>query len=242
MQRHLNRSHNEIRETSIVRGFTRNAAGSTLIRAGNTHVLCTASIDNRVPFHLRGKNQGWVTGEYSLLPGSTKIRSAREASRGRQGGRTMEIQRLLGRSLRACIDLSKLGERTIIVDCDVLQADGGTRCASITGGYVALVDAVNHLLADNAIKENPMTSQAAAISAGIVDGQILLDLDYSEDSSAQTDMNFVMNSEGRIIEAQGTAEREAFTLEQMVEMAALGKAGIEKLIEIQRHSLAQDLT
>ncbi len=241
MKRHDGRNLNQLRETTITRGFTRNAAGSVLIKVGNTHVLCTASIDDRVPFHLRGKHQGWITGEYSMLPGSTKVRSSREAARGRQGGRTLEIQRLIGRSLRSCADLSKLGERTIVVDCDVLQADGGTRCASITGGFVALVDAVGHLLKSGAIASNPILDNVAAVSAGIVDETVILDLDFPEDSTAQTDMNFVMNSTGEFIEVQGTAEQQAFSLDQLNEMASLAADGTAELIEIQEHALALDL-
>lgn len=235
------REHDELRATSIERGYTGNPAGSVLIRTGNTHVLCTASIDDRVPYHLRGKKQGWITGEYSLLPGSTVARSPREAARGRQGGRTLEIQRLLGRSLRAAADLEMIGERTIIVDCDVLQADGGTRCASITGGYVALVDAVNHLLESEQIKENPIHAYVAAVSVGIIEGEARLDLDYSEDHRAQTDMNFVMNENGDFIEVQGTAEQQPYSQAQLMEMAELARKGTMELVALQKDALSRSL-
>ena len=237
--RHDNRQADELRSLKIIRNFTNNAAGSALIQAGNTHVLCTASIDERVPFHLRGKHQGWITGEYSMLPGSTKIRSPREAARGRQGGRTQEIQRLIGRSLRACVDMTKLGERTIVVDCDVLQADGGTRCASITGGFVALADAIRTLVSTRKVRENPLLCHIASVSVGIVNEHVMLDLDYSEDSGAQTDMNFVMNEFGKFIEVQGTAENGDFTKSQLLQMATTAEAGIQNLIEIQKQVLAE---
>ena len=237
-----NRDTGEMREIAIERGFTRNAAGSVLFKAGNTHVLCTASIDDRVPYHLRGTNQGWVTGEYSLLPGSTIRRSPREAARGRQGGRTMEIQRLIGRSLRSCIDLTKLGERTIVIDCDTLQADGGTRCASITGGYVALCDAVHHLVDSDKIDANPIHRFVAAVSVGIVNGEVLLDLDYAEDSAAETDMNFVMNEYGEFVEIQGTAEHQTFSMDQLQKMAQFANSGVEQLINAQKQALKEPMS
>ena len=209
------------------------------METGETRVLCTASIEDRVPFYLRGKSKGWVTGEYSLLPGSTIERSTREASRGRQGGRTQEIQRLIGRSLRSCINLNKLGERMIVVDCDVLQADGGTRCASITGGFVALVDAVRVLLNRREIVENPINNYVAAVSVGLIDDEVCLDLNYEEDSTAQTDMNFVMNDSGRFIEIQGTAEKDDFSLDQLIGMSELAGAATAKLIEAQKEALEQ---
>ena len=239
MSRANKRKYNQLRRIKITRGFTQNAMGSALIENGNTVVLCTASCDERVPFHLRGKHQGWVTGEYSMLPGSTKVRSPREAARGRQGGRTMEIQRLIGRSLRSSVDMEALGERTIVVDCDVLQADGGTRCASITGGYVALVDAINKLKANKKITAEPVLRQVAAVSVGIVNDEIYLDIDYSEDQFAQTDMNFVMTETGRIIEVQGTAEAKDFSLDQLIEMTKLAQAGIAELTELQTQALSQ---
>ena len=232
------RSNQQLRPHKITRSFTKNPAGSVLIQAGETYVLCTASVESRVPFYKRGTNQGWVTAEYSMLPGSTKVRSSREAARGRQGGRTMEIQRLIGRSLRACIDLEKLGERTIVIDCDVLQADAGTRCASITGGYVALVDAVASLLESGAIEDNPIYSRIAAVSVGIVNGSVMLDLDYSEDSIAETDMNVVMNEFGNMIEIQGTAEERSFSVDQLIEMTAAAQTGIAELIELQDSALS----
>ena len=239
MKRPDNRLKNQLRPVRITRGFTTNAAGSVLMETGDTRVLCTASIEDRVPFYLRGKSKGWVTGEYSLLPGSTIERSPREASRGRQGGRTQEIQRLIGRSLRSCIDLNKLGERMIVVDCDVLQADGGTRCASITGGFVALADAVKVLLDRNEILENPINTYVAAISVGVINDEVCLDLNYEEDSAAQTDMNFVMNGDGKFIEIQGTAEKDDFSLDQLIGMSELAGAATAKLIEAQKEALEQ---
>ncbi len=239
MHRHNQRQKNELRPVRITRSFTKNAAGSVLMEAGGTSVLCTASIDERVPFHLRGKNRGWVTGEYSLLPGSTFTRSPREAARGRQGGRTLEIQRLIGRSLRSCINLEQLGEISIIIDCDVLQADGGTRCASITGGYLALVDAVNKLIEAKTISANPIHSQIASVSVGIIDGEICLDIDYSEDVRAETDMNFVMTGNGEIVEVQGTAEKRFFSANELTEMTRLASDGVRQLADLQRQALEQ---
>ena len=239
MERLNGRERDALRPVRITRNFTKNALGSVLMEMGNTIVLCTVSSDNRVPFHLRGKHQGWVTGEYSMLPGSTLTRSPREAARGRQGGRTLEIQRLIGRSLRACVALDQLGERSLNVDCDVLQADGGTRCASITGGYIALADAINRLMEQGSLKQNPILNQVAAVSVGMVNDEICLDIDYSEDQFAQTDMNFVMNDEGNVVEVQGTAEAKVFTLDQLSEMATIAQAGILELIELQKQALAQ---
>ena len=239
MHRHNQRQKNELRPVRITRNFTKNAAGSVLMEAGGTSVLCTASIEERVPFHLRGKNRGWVTGEYSLLPGSTVTRSPREAVRGRQGGRTLEIQRLIGRSLRSCINLEQLGEISIVIDCDVLQADGGTRCASITGGYLALVDAVNKLVEAKTILTNPIHSQIASVSVGIIDGEICLDIDYSEDVRAETDMNFVMTGNGEIVEVQGTAEKRFFSANELTEMTQLASDGVRQLADLQRQALEQ---
>ncbi len=239
MERIDQRQHDQLRPVKITRNFTKNAAGSVLMETGNTRVLCTASIDYRVPFHLRGKDSGWITGEYSMLPGSTVERSSREAARGRQGGRTLEIQRLIGRSLRSCIDLKKLGERSIIVDCDVLQADGGTRCASVTGGFIALADAVRVLLATREIQTNPIQTYVAAVSVGIINDEACLDINYAEDSGAQTDMNFVMNEHGGFIEVQGTAERDDFSIEQLLKMAELAKKGTAELIRLQKEALGR---
>jgi ribonuclease PH len=232
MSRPSGRSPDELRPVSITRRFTKHAEGSVLIEFGDTHVLCTASVEDSVPPFLRGKGQGWVTGEYGMLPRSTHTRSAREAAKGKQSGRTQEIQRLIGRSLRAVVDLKALGERTITVDCDVLQADGGTRTASITGGYVALVDACDKLLGRRVIPTSPIHGQVAAVSVGIVAGAPVLDLDYIEDSQAETDMNVVMNNGGAFVEIQGTAEGHAFRrheLDVMLNMAATGTAQLFSL-------------
>ena len=215
MNRANRRTADQMRPVCFDRGFTRHAEGSVLIAFGDTRVLCTASVDSTVPPFLRGRGRGWVTAEYGMLPRSTHTRMLREATRGRQSGRTLEIQRLIGRALRQAVDLDALGERTITVDCDVLQADGGTRTASITGGWVALADALDGLVRAGALSETPLVAQVAAVSTGIVDGQVLLDLDYSEDSRADTDMNFVMDNEGRFIEVQGTAEAAPFTEDEL---------------------------
>jgi ribonuclease PH len=238
MSRPSGRAPDELRPISITRNYTKYAEGSVLISFGDTKVLCSASIEDKVPGFLRGEEQGWVTAEYGMLPRATGTRTIREAVRGKQSGRTLEIQRLIGRSLRAIIDLHKLGEFTITVDCDVLQADGGTRTASITGAYVALVDAVSYLLEIQRIKDNPIIGQVASVSAGVYNNQIVLDLDYAEDSTAHTDMNFVMNESGDFIEVQGTAEGVAFSLRQLVEMSEYAEQGIRQLIEHQRQSLA----
>ena len=234
------RAPNEIREVTFTRNYTMHAEGSVLVEFGNTKVLCTASVEERVPGFLRGSGQGWVTAEYGMLPRSTGSRMGREAARGKQGGRTMEIQRLNGRSLRAAIDLKKLGEHTITIDCDVIQADGGTRTASITGGFVALTDAVQYLLDNKKITENPIVSQIASISVGVYQGLPVSDLDYPEDSNCETDMNIVMNDKGGFIEIQGTAEGAAFSEDELQSMLALGKASIANLIERQTACLAAD--
>ena len=231
------RAADELRPVQIVSDFTCHAEGSVLIRCGRTEVLCTASVEERVPPFKRGSGSGWVTAEYGMLPRSTHTRSSREAARGKQSGRTLEIQRLIGRSLRACIDLDALGERTITIDCDVLQADGGTRTASITGGWVALAIAVARQSAKKRLRNNPIHGQIAAVSVGIVDGEPVLDLDYPEDSSAETDMNVVMNDGGGYIEVQGTAEGHAFRRDELDALLALAEAGIAELVDAQRAAL-----
>ena len=233
MNRANQRAADQIRPVNFDRGFTRHAEGSVLIAFGDTRVLCTASVDSTVPPFLRGRGRGWVTAEYGMLPRSTNTRMPREATRGRQSGRTLEIQRLIGRSLRQAVDLDALGERTITVDCDVLHADGGTRTASITGGWVALADALDGLVSTGALSETPLVAQVAAVSTGIVDGQVLLDLDYSEDSRADTDMNFVMDNEGRFIEVQGTAEAAPFTEDELRQLTAVAANGISQLTDLQ---------
>lgn len=228
------RANNELRPIRLTRNYTKYAEGSVLVEFGDTKVICNATIEERVPQFLKGKGQGWVTAEYGMLPRSTGQRMGREAAQGRQGGRTMEIQRLIGRSLRAVVDLSALGERTITVDCDVIQADGGTRTASITGGYVALVDAVRHLTRNRILRKNPIHGYVASVSVGIYQGEPVLDLDYQEDSEAETDMNVVMNDGGAFIEIQGTAEGHAFRMDELMAMLELAKGGIAQLIEKQR--------
>lgn len=231
------RATDEMRPISIDTNVTMHAAGSCIIRCGNTHVFCTASVEEKVPPFLRNAGQGWVTGEYGMLPGATGSRNRREAASGKQSGRTQEIQRLIGRSLRAGVDRLVLGERQITVDCDVLQADGGTRCASITGGFLALKLAVQKLMEDGLIKEDPMPDYIAAVSCGIYAGQSVLDLDYAEDSDAGTDANFVMNGSGGIIEVQGSAEGAVFTRGQFNEMADLAEKGVAELITAQKAAL-----
>src|SRR4249919_283520 len=228
------RMPDRLRPVSITRGYTRHAEGSVLVAFGGTRVLCTASVENRVPGFLRGKGEGWVTAEYGMLPRATHTRSDREAARGKQGGRTLEIQRLIGRSLRACVDRRALGERSITLDCDVIQADGGTRTAAITGAYVALCDAVAFLHKRGDIKSNPVLGAVAAVSVGIFKGQPVLDLDYPEDSGCDTDMNVVMNDGGGFIEVQGTAEGHAFRREEMDAMLTLAAKGVAELISHQR--------
>jgi len=233
------RSPDQLRPVTITRNFTCHAEGSVLIEFGNTKVICNASFDSGVPGFLRGQDRGWVTGEYGMLPRSTGSRMRREASQNKQGGRTMEIQRMIGRSLRAIIDMGALGENTIVIDCDVIQADGGTRTASITGGYIALVDAVNKARADGLIESNPIKGMIASISVGIYNGNPVLDLDYAEDSTAETDMNVVMNDENQFIEVQGTAEGHPFSPEELNNMLGLAQKGITELFEHQRNALKQ---
>jgi ribonuclease PH len=228
-----------MRPVSIERNYTRHAEGSVLVSFGDTRVLCTASIEDRVPAWLRGKGQGWVTAEYGMLPRATSTRTQREAARGGQGGRTMEIQRLIGRSLRACVDRSLLGERVVTLDCDVLQADGGTRTAAITGAYVALVDAVSVLMKRNNLKRNPIFGAVAAVSVGVYQGVPVLDLDYAEDANCDTDMNVVMNDGGGFIELQGTAEGHAFRRDELNALTDLAEKGIGELIAAQRAALGQ---
>ncbi|HUY84516.1 MAG TPA: ribonuclease PH [Steroidobacteraceae bacterium] len=223
------RANDELRALIFTRGFTRHAEGSVLVGFGETRVLCTATIEDGVPSFLRGSGQGWITAEYGMLPRATHTRGAREAVRGKQSGRTQEIQRLIGRSLRAIVDLKALGERTVTIDCDVLQADGGTRTAAITGGFVALADAIDALLARRVLRANPLHGQVAAVSVGIYRGEAVLDLDYAEDSDAETDMNVVMNSGGAFIEIQGTAEGHAFRRHELDKLLDLATAGIARL-------------
>ena len=233
------RAPDQLREVRIERGYTRHAEGSVLVSFGQTRVLCNASVENRVPGFLRGKGEGWVTAEYGMLPRATHTRSDREASRGKQGGRTLEIQRLIGRTLRACVDRGALGERTITLDCDVLQADGGTRTAAITGAYVALVDAVRWLQKRREITRDPVFGAVAAVSVGVYRGVPVLDLDYAEDSNCDTDMNVVMNDGGGFIELQGTAEGHAFRRDELDALLGLAEGGIATLLERQREALAQ---
>lgn len=231
------RKSDELRQIEITRNYTKHAEGSVLVCFGDTKVICTATIEDKVPRFLKGQGKGWVTAEYGMLPRSTGERMAREASRGKQGGRTLEIQRLIGRSLRAVVDLEKLGERTVTLDCDVIQADGGTRTASITGGYVALVDAINHIADEDPSVKNALISQIASVSVGIYQGTPILDLDYPEDSSAETDMNVIMNSNKEFIEIQGTAEEKTFSMEELQNMLQLATHGIEQLIAKQSEVL-----
>ena len=234
------RAPDELRPVRLTRGFTRHAAGSVLAEFGDTRVLCTASVEDRVPPFLRGAGQGWVTAEYGMLPGATHERTAREAARGKQGGRTLEIQRLVGRSLRAAMDLPALGERTITLDCDVLQADGGTRTAAITGAWVALHDALVHLRDDGRLEGWPLQTQVAAVSVGVYQGTPVVDLDYAEDSAAETDMNVVMNAAGGLIEVQGTAEGVAFSRAELDAMLDLAASGIEQLVAAQTRALSAE--
>ena len=234
------RGNDEIRKVEIIRNYTKYAEGSVLISTGDTRVLCTASVEDSVPYFLKGQNRGWLTAEYSLLPRSTHNRTIRAAAKGKISGRTREIQRLIGRSLRAVIDLNKIGERTIWLDCDVLQADGGTRTASITGAFVALVDSIKYMVDKNKIKESPLKGFMAATSVGIVDDELLLDLCYEEDSSAQVDMNIVMIEDEKIIEVQGTAEKNPFSRAEMDKMYDLAEKGIHDLIDHQKEALGVD--
>lgn len=234
-----NRTPDQLRPVRITRNYTCHAEGSVLIEFGNTKVICTASVEESVPSFLRGKGKGWVTAEYGMLPRSTGSRMKREAASGKQGGRTQEIQRLIGRSLRAVVDMQKLGERQIVIDCDVIQADGGTRTASITGAFVALTDAINGLLAAGKLAESPIREGVAAISVGVFQGTPVLDLDYPEDSDCETDMNVVMAASGKFIEIQGTAEGEAFSRAEMNALLDLAEKGIRELFVLQQQALAQ---
>jgi ribonuclease PH len=235
--RQSGRASNELRPISITRNYTKHAEGSVLVAFGDTHVLCTASVIPGVPRFLKNTGQGWVTAEYGMLPRATHERVDREASRGKQGGRTLEIQRLIGRSLRAAVDLKALGENTITIDCDVLQADGGTRTAAITGSCVALVDALRYLQEKNKLTQNPLLHLVASVSVGIHENQPILDLNYFEDSNAETDMNIVMTEHGGFIEVQGTAEKKAFKLPELNAMLELAQAGIQRLFELQKAAL-----
>ncbi len=239
MQRPSGRQPDQLRPVRLTRGYTKHAEGSVLVEFGDTKVICTASVVEGVPPFLRGQGQGWLTAEYGMLPRSTNTRMGREAARGKQGGRTVEIQRLIGRSLRAAVDLRALGEHTIHVDCDVIQADGGTRTASITGAWVALADAVRFLQNSGHISTEPLKRAIASVSVGIYQGQPVLDLDYPEDSQAGTDMNVVMGDDGGLIEVQGTAEMEPFTEAELAAMMALAKKGIAQLHEMQKAALAE---
>ena len=238
MQRPSQRLEDEMREVHFERHYTRHAEGSVLVSFKDTKVLCTASVEERIPHFLRGKGQGWVTAEYGMLPRSTNTRMGREAARGKQSGRTQEIQRLIGRSLRAAVNLEKLGERQILIDCDVIQADGGTRTASITGAYVALVDAISTLQDAGLIEESPIERQIASISVGIYEGTPVLDLDYAEDSCAETDMNVVMDDSGGFIEVQGTAEGAPFSMDEMTTLLSYAKKGISELHQKQTDALS----
>jgi ribonuclease PH len=240
-QRSEGRAANALRPLRITRGYTRHAEGSVLIEFGQTRVLCTASVEERVPPHKKGSGEGWVTAEYGMLPRATHTRSSREAAKGKQSGRTQEIQRLIGRSLRAVFDLAALGERTITLDCDVLQADGGTRTAAITGAFVAAQDAVATLLASSKLSASPIRDHVAAISVGIVDGTPLLDLEYTEDSACDTDMNVVMTGAGGFVEVQGTAEGAAFSRDELSQLLQLASDGIATLVQAQKAALAQPL-
>ena len=231
------RAPDQLREIRLTRNYTKHAEGSVLVEFGDTKVICTASVEDRSPRWLKGTGKGWVTAEYGMLPRSTGERMSREAAKGKQGGRTMEIQRLIARSLRAVVDLEALGEQMITVDCDVIQADGGTRTASITGGYVALVDAVNVLIKKGLLTKNPIHGQVASVSVGIFDATPILDLDYAEDSNAETDMNVIMNDGGAFIEVQGTAEGHAFSIDELNAMLTLARRGIETLLDKQREAL-----
>lgn len=237
MERLDGRRPDQLRAVQITRNFTKYAEGSVLIETGQTKVICTASVEDKIPGWLRGQDQGWITAEYAMLPRSTHSRSQRESMRGKIGGRTMEIQRLIGRSLRSVVDLKRLGEQTIIIDCDVIQADGGTRTASITGAFIALVDAINWMIEHNKLAISPIYNFLAATSVGIVDGTPILDLCYEEDSKAQVDMNIIMTGDGKIIEIQGTGEEAPFTRDQLNQLYTLGEKGVSKLIGYQKDVL-----
>lgn len=236
------RGVNNIRKVNVIRNYTIYAEGSVLISFGNTKVICTASISEKVPPFLRNQGKGWITAEYSMLPRATGDRNQREAVRGKLSGRTMEIQRLIGRSLRSCIDLDKLGERTVTIDCDVIQADGGTRTASITGGYIALAMAVEKLIRAGKLKENPLISNVAAISVGVVSGIPMTDLKYSEDSAAEVDMNVIMNEKGEFIEIQGTGEEATYTRAQLNILLDMAEEAIKELVKIQNETLLEEFT
>jgi len=238
--RHDGRQTNQLRQIKIERGFTRYAEGSVLISFGETRVLCNASVEEKVPSFMRGQGRGWVTAEYSMLPRATHTRSSREAARGKLGGRTMEIQRLIGRALRAVVDFELLGERTVVIDCDVLQADGGTRTASITGAWIALADAIEKLISQGLLEKSPLKDSVAAISSGIVDGRPVLDLDYVEDSSASVDMNFVMTGDGRFVEVQGTAEEEPFNDAELDGLRNLAREGCHELSQLQQKAISSE--
>lgn len=232
------RALDQLRDVKITRNFTKHAEGSVLVEVGDTKVICNASVENKVPPFLRGQGQGWVTAEYGMLPRSTGSRMIREAAKGKQGGRTVEISRLIGRSLRAAVDLEALGENSITIDCDVIQADGGTRCASITGACVALADAINSMIEAGTLKSSPLKYMIAAVSVGVYEGQAILDLDYPEDSNAETDLNVIMADNGGFVEIQGTAEGEPFQPEELTAMLDLAKKGLAEITEIQKQSLA----
>ena len=233
------RSADKMRSIKITKDFLMSAEGSVLIEVGNTKVICTASFDDRVPPFLKDRNRGWVTGEYSMLPRSTSTRTVRESSRGRVGGRTHEIQRLIGRAMRSVVDLTALGERTVWLDCDVIQADGGTRTASITGAFVALKDAVNRAMEDGIIGKQPVKDYVAAVSVGIVNGEPVLDLSYEEDSAAEVDMNIVMTASGKFIEVQGTAETQPFDMKRLQGMLDLAESGIKEIVAVQKDVLGE---
>ena len=239
MQRIDGRNKDQIRPVKITRNYLKHAEGSVLIEMGDTKVICTASIDEKVPPFIKGTGKGWITSEYGMLPRSTEVRKPRESVRGKVDGRTMEIQRLIGRALRSIVNLEKLGEITVYIDCDVIQADGGTRTASITGSFVALVDALNKLVVQEKLKAIPLNGYLAAVSVGIKDGEAILDLNYAEDSTCQVDMNLVMTDKGEFIEIQGTGEERPFSKEQLQELMELGEKGINDLIQVQKQSLGE---
>ena len=239
MDRPSGRSNNQLRSVTFTRQATKHAEGSVIAEFGDTRVLCTASVTQGVPRFMKGEGRGWITAEYGMLPRSTNERMNREAARGKQGGRTLEIQRLIGRSLRSAVDLTAMGEYTIIIDCDVLQADGGTRTASISGACVALVDAFSFMQTKGWLKESPLVSMIAAISVGVYKGEAILDLDYPEDSNAESDMNVVMTEQGKFIEIQGTAEEAPFSQQELSSMLALAESGISELVELQKAALAK---
>lgn len=239
MERVDGRQKHEIRPVKITRNYLKHAEGSVLIEMGDTKVICTASLEERVPPFLKGTGQGWITSEYGMLPRSTETRKPRDSSRGKVDGRTMEIQRLIGRALRSVVNLKKLGEQTIYIDCDVIQADGGTRTASITGAFVALIDAFSKSLQSGKINAIPVSSFIAAVSVGIKDGEAILDLNYAEDSTCQVDMNIIMTEDGQLVEIQGTGEESPFTRQQLLEMLELGESGIKELISAQKQALGE---